>query len=527
MSIKFKSVPQHLRESIRTRVARTLVAVLVGTLFVPVVGITAPKVLPMAVAAPGSFTVTGSNNALAIDLPTGKAIANNTSYTVEAFIKIDVATNPLANANAQDAGGMYFTGSGVEDNWRQRGSSIHTQNSNKVYGSYYAMNNNVTPFPRCDDSGRLEDCPLIPIPRGKWTHLVLQKSVVSNTTILRWFIDGKIVSSYTNPSGNSSSTMNTLRIGPFGGGASTSKVSYSQMRITAGTLYPTTGALGTTAFNPTVDWTTSVSGATVSQGAAVIALFKPQDNSTVASLADLTGNGATLRAVSSTNVVSTSDFAAPPAPAFSYSPTSLSTISGSALSAATPVLTGGDINSYSISPSLPSGLNLDTTTGVISGTPTLSSPRTTYVVTGTQSSSGLQATASISITVNKPATTITLQLANSAVQVSVTNTITATTSTPGNVSFQTDQGVIPDCSAVATTLVSPFTATCPWSPTSSYFTMNATLTPTNSELATATSTPSLTNIRGSLRLTSTGPTTYPGGGQGLNTNNTFRLNFPE
>jgi hypothetical protein len=207
VSTKIEAGHTGFRAELRTRVARILVAVLVGTLFVPVVGITAPQILPTAAAAPGSFTIQGSNNAIAIDLPSDKAIANNTAYTVEAFIKIDIATNPLANANAQDAGGMYFTGTGVEDNWRQRGSSIHPQNSNKVYGSYYIMNNNVTPMPRCDDSGRLEDCPLIPIPRGQWTHLALQKSVVSGTTILRWFIDGKIVSSYNVTGGTSTATM--------------------------------------------------------------------------------------------------------------------------------------------------------------------------------------------------------------------------------------------------------------------------------------------------------------------------------
>jgi hypothetical protein len=146
VSQELKVARQRLRMRLRARVARTVVAVLVGTLLVPVAGITAPQILPTAVAAPGSFTIQGSNNAIAIDLPSDKAIANNTAYTVEAFIKIDIATNPLANANAQDAGGMYFTGTGVEDNWRQRGSSIHTQNSNKVYGSYYIMNNNVNTF---------------------------------------------------------------------------------------------------------------------------------------------------------------------------------------------------------------------------------------------------------------------------------------------------------------------------------------------------------------------------------------------
>jgi uncharacterized repeat protein (TIGR02543 family) len=474
-------------------------------------------------AGPGSFTVTGSNNALVIDLPTAKAIVNNTAYTVEAFVKIDVATNPLSGY-AQDAGGMYFTGTGVEDNWRQRTS---TDYSNGTLGSYYMMNNGDTPNPRCDGGGTLAQCPLIPIPRGVWTHLALQKSVVSGTTTIRWFIGGKIVSSYS-VSNSSTATMNSLRIGNFGSGASTSKASYSQMRITAGSLYPTTGALGSTAFIPSYDWTTSVSGPTVSSGATVIALFKPQNNSTPSGLSDLTGNGSTLRLSNSgSSVTATSDYAAPPPPVFSYSGGSRSTITGTALPSTIAASTGGDINSYSVSPALPNGINLNTSTGEISGTPTLSSPTTTYVVTGTQASSGLKATANISITVNKPATTITLQLANSAVQVGITNTITATTSTAGSVSFQTDQGVIPDCSAVATTTVSPFTATCPWTPTSSYFTLNATLTPTNSELATTTSNPALTNIRGSLSVTSTGATSYPGGGQGLGANNTLRLLFPE
>jgi uncharacterized repeat protein (TIGR02543 family) len=513
---------------LRLKLTRVLVAALLGSLLVPVVGITAPQNLATATAAPGSFTVANSNNGLAIELPSGKELINNAAYTVEAFIKIDIATNPLANANAQDAGGMYLTGTGVEDNWRQRGSSIHPQNSNKVYGSYYIMNNNVTPFPRCDDSGRLEDCPLIPIPRGKWTHLALQKSVVSGTTILRWFIDGKIVSSHDVTGATSTATMKTLKIGPFGGGASTSKASYGQMRITSGSLYPTTGALNTQAFTPTYDLGTTVSGSTVSSGANVVALFKPQDNSTVATLTDLTGNGATLRTIATTpTVTASSDYAAPPAPAFSYPSPPAPTTAGSPLTTTNPVSTGGDINSYSISPALPNGINIDATTGVISGTPTISSPTTTYVVTGTQSSSGLQTTANVSITVNKLPTTISLELFNSAVQVGVIDTITATTSTAGSVVFRTDQGVIPECSSIATMTVSPFTASCPWNPTSSYYTINATLTPTNSELATKTSN-SITNVRGSLRLTSTGFTTYPGETQNrLATNNTLRLNFPQ
>jgi uncharacterized repeat protein (TIGR02543 family) len=220
------------------------------------------------------------------------------------------------------------------------------------------------------------------------------------------------------------------------------------------------------------------------------------------------------------------DLPPPLPPAFSYLTSPVTVSSGAAFTAMTPTQSGSQVNSYSISPALSNGLTLNTTTGVISGTP-IYSPVTSYVVTGTQNSSGLQATANVSITVNKLSSSISIALANSVAQVGVTNTITATASVPGNVSFQTDLGVIPGCSAVATTTVSPFTATCAWSPVSIYYTMNATLTPTSNEYAVSTSSPSLTNLRGSLTLTSTGQTRYPGEQQGLGTNNTLRLNFPE
>jgi uncharacterized repeat protein (TIGR01451 family) len=45
----------------------------------------------------------------------------------------------------------------------------------------------------------------------------------------------------------------------------------------------------------------------------------------------------------------------------------------------------GNVISYSVSPALPSGLSLNTTTGVISGTPTVVSANATYTVTATNS----------------------------------------------------------------------------------------------------------------------------------------------
>jgi uncharacterized repeat protein (TIGR02543 family) len=480
---------------------------------------TASTAVTGTIAGPGSLAVTSNsntlsncgygNNALGLTLPDSKRVANNSEYTIEAWVKIDPTTNP-----GRQCAQLSFDNNnlfGATDSWNQR-----TGDNAADWGSYY-MSTNGNLISRCGvtESSAKADCKNVEMTAGTWTHIVLQKS----TTLMTVYIGGKQVVSRSVAGLTSTNLMKYIKIGPFGSNNS-GTVFFGQMRVSSGALYPT-GSSGNQIFAPTYDFSSTVSGGTV------LALFKPQTNSTLTNLQDLSGNGTTVAVQLSNVTAASTDYASPPAPAFSYSPASVSTFTGSVLASASPVLTGGDINSYSVNPALPIGVNLNATTGVISGTPTLSSPTTTYVVTGTQASSGLQTTANVTITVNKPATTISLQLANSAVQVGVVNTITATTSTVGNVSFQTGQGVIPGCSSVATTTVSPFTATCPWVPTSSYFTMNATLTPTNSELATTTSNPALTNIRGSLRLTSTGRTTYPGESLYLATNNTLRLNFPQ
>ncbi len=55
---------------------------------------------------------------------------------------------------------------------------------------------------------------------------------------------------------------------------------------------------------------------------------------------------------------------------------------GSAISTLTPTVTGVVV-SYAVSPSLPAGLVLDTTTGFIIGTPTAVTPEATYIITAT------------------------------------------------------------------------------------------------------------------------------------------------
>lgn len=58
---------------------------------------------------------------------------------------------------------------------------------------------------------------------------------------------------------------------------------------------------------------------------------------------------------------------------------------GVAIDSLSPTVTGS-VSSYSVSPALPAGLTLDTTTGVISGTPTAKAAEATYTITATNSS---------------------------------------------------------------------------------------------------------------------------------------------
>lgn len=65
---------------------------------------------------------------------------------------------------------------------------------------------------------------------------------------------------------------------------------------------------------------------------------------------------------------------------------------------------GGNIVSYSVSPTLPTGLQLDPTTGDISGVPTATSPSTTYTVTGVGADGSGNVTTPVTLQVVPPGT---------------------------------------------------------------------------------------------------------------------------
>jgi hypothetical protein len=108
----------------------------------------------------------------------------------------------------------------------------------------------------------------------------------------------------------------------------------------------------------------------------------------------------------------------PPVPVFAYRTSPLVLTSGSAMTPDTPVVTVGSVTSWSVSPSLPAGLGLSATTGIVSGTPSAGQASSSYTVTGT--GPGGPSSVALPIAVNA-APTLTSQPATPATVTSSTN----------------------------------------------------------------------------------------------------------
>lgn len=101
--------------------------------------------------------------------------------------------------------------------------------------------------------------------------------------------------------------------------------------------------------------------------------------------------------------------------ALSYSSNPATYTKNTAITNNTPSSSGGAVVSYSVSPALPAGLTLNTSTGVISGTPTTLTATANYTITATNT--GGSTDASVSIAVNDAAPTALAYLINPAIYI--------------------------------------------------------------------------------------------------------------
>jgi hypothetical protein len=92
----------------------------------------------------------------------------------------------------------------------------------------------------------------------------------------------------------------------------------------------------------------------------------------------------------------------------SYNVATIGYTVGTAISPLSPTVGGGTVTGYSVVPALPTGLILNTTTGIISGTPTTATPAINYFVTAANAFGS--ATCTINITVVDAVVPITISL---------------------------------------------------------------------------------------------------------------------
>jgi hypothetical protein len=162
-------------------------------------------------------------------------------------------------------------------------------------------------------------------------------------------------------------------------------------------------------------------------------------------------------------------------------------VEDTAITPNTPTSTGGAITGYSVSPSLPSGLTLNTTTGVISGTPTDASSAADFVVTGSNGAGSVMATVNITVTAGlQPPSNLSYSTPVSyptGSEISpntptVTGSVTSwsiSPSLPAGLSFSTTTGVISG-TPTAVTSAANYTVTASNAAGSTTATVNITVT---------------------------------------------------
>ncbi len=202
----------------------------------------------------------------------------------------------------------------------------------------------------------------------------------------------------------------------------------------------------------------------------------------------------------------------------SYSSPTATYCTGNAITQNTPTVSGGGTITYSVSPALPTGLNLSSTTGTITGTPSVATAATNYTVTASNECSSAQTVVNITVITGVSGLNYTTSSATYCTNIAITpNTVSGITgdgtitysvspALPNGLSIDPNTGEISGTpTAVTASKTYTVTATNSCSSTNTGLTIAVTLTPTvinasTKEICNGSST--------DINLTATAPSTY-------------------
>jgi gliding motility-associated-like protein len=357
-------------------------------------------------SAAQTFSVSGtnlSNNTVVIRPPFSdyEISQNGTSYSSTTAISL-TATAGTLNATTIFVRARSSSTAAVLSPSLNRILNIEVGSSNPLYRRSYILQGNISaqsPTISGSTSVMAGDnltltATTAPANSNVWTSSNPAVATISNTGVVTGLTPGSTTITYTNASGCTATQTITVTVGvtqtpvlnsPVSNitGATTLNFNYSLAEA------PLAGSVRLT-FTPTaggtpIVWTMSnatsaifsyVVGAnptSISNVVSGTALAFTTYNVTL-SYQDAFGNPAA--SVTNTNIQTLAP------PNISFASTSYSVLINGALSIQT-INTGGAIATYTIAPSLPTGLTLNTSTGLISGTPTAAMASRQYTVTAT------------------------------------------------------------------------------------------------------------------------------------------------
>ncbi|HEY8781220.1 MAG TPA: YDG domain-containing protein [Mucilaginibacter sp.] len=272
----------------------------------------------------------------------------------------------------------------------------------------------------------------IPRPGRRFKSFSVKLIVIAVTFVLTTMSSAKVIAA------SPSLTGLTISIGTLSPAFASGTISYtvSESSSTSSVTVTPTASSGST-FTMTLNGTTvsASNPLTLNAGTNPISIAVTQGNTTVTYTITVTREN------------------------ISYTGSPYNYLAGTTITPLTPINTGDTPTGYAVSPTLPAGLSCNTSTGVISGTPTTVTAAANYTITATYSTVGITATTIINITIAGQPQTIAFTLSSPQVYGTAPISLNGTASSGLTVSYSSSNTSVVSVSGSTLTIVGVGTAT--------------------------------------------------------------------